>query len=363
MGRARRRPPGRQPPLVGQRGQPGFPAAAHLADHVAGRDPGLLHEHLVERGVAVHLPQRPDLHARLVHRQHEVRDTAVLRRAEVRPGQQQAEVRMMGRGVPHLLPGHHPAAVGAVGVLARVVSPARSEPAPGSLNSWHQVISPVTVGRMNFPQRLRAVLQDRRRRPAARPPRPARTPHRPGDLLGHQRGQPGGSHGRTIRAARTGRPTRSPPAAPAIAAGSAPDPSSPRATAAARRARRPRPAAGHRPSKRGGRRWAEAAMPSRKSAVCRSRFCSAFAVGRRPDPVRQRPAHRLPDRPHRERAPTAISAAISYAAARRPSGSASRSASPIPAASSPPTRRPVHSRSSARCSPTIPGSVTVSAKP
>jgi len=28
---------------------------------------------------------------------------------------------------------------------ARVVSPARSEPAPGSLNSWHQVISPVTV--------------------------------------------------------------------------------------------------------------------------------------------------------------------------------------------------------------------------
>ena len=28
---------------------------------------------------------------------------------------------------------------------ARVVRPARSEPAPGSLNSWHQVISPRSV--------------------------------------------------------------------------------------------------------------------------------------------------------------------------------------------------------------------------
>ena len=32
--------------------------------------------------------------------------------------------------------------------VARVVSPARSEPAPGSLNSWHQVISPRSVGRI-----------------------------------------------------------------------------------------------------------------------------------------------------------------------------------------------------------------------
>jgi hypothetical protein len=39
----------------------------------------------------------------------------------------------------------HPSATGS----ARVVSPARSEPAPGSLNSWHQVISPVTVRLMN----------------------------------------------------------------------------------------------------------------------------------------------------------------------------------------------------------------------
>ena len=32
---------------------------------------------------------------------------------------------------------------------ARVVSPARSEPAPGSLNSWHQVISPRSVAGRN----------------------------------------------------------------------------------------------------------------------------------------------------------------------------------------------------------------------
>ncbi len=32
---------------------------------------------------------------------------------------------------------------------AVVLSPARSEPAVGSLNSWHQEISPVTVGRRN----------------------------------------------------------------------------------------------------------------------------------------------------------------------------------------------------------------------
>ena len=30
---------------------------------------------------------------------------------------------------------------------ARVASPARSDPAPGSLNSWHQISSPVHSGR------------------------------------------------------------------------------------------------------------------------------------------------------------------------------------------------------------------------
>ena len=31
---------------------------------------------------------------------------------------------------------------------ARVCSPARSEPAPGSLKSWHHACWPVTMGRM-----------------------------------------------------------------------------------------------------------------------------------------------------------------------------------------------------------------------
>ena len=30
---------------------------------------------------------------------------------------------------------------------ARVVRPARSEPAPGSLNSWHHALTPVTMSR------------------------------------------------------------------------------------------------------------------------------------------------------------------------------------------------------------------------
>ncbi len=32
-------------------------------------------------------------------------------------------------------------------LTARVVSPARSEPAPGSLKSWHQALAPVTMSR------------------------------------------------------------------------------------------------------------------------------------------------------------------------------------------------------------------------
>ena len=31
---------------------------------------------------------------------------------------------------------------------ARVVSPARSDPAPGSENSWHQISSPRSIGSM-----------------------------------------------------------------------------------------------------------------------------------------------------------------------------------------------------------------------
>ena len=51
---------------------------------------------------------------------------------------------------------------------AFVRSDARSEPAPGSLNSWHQNISPLSVGRHEPLDLLgRAVLEDRRRRPPA----------------------------------------------------------------------------------------------------------------------------------------------------------------------------------------------------
>ena len=47
---------------------------------------------------------------------------------------------------PHLLPGELPTAIGRT---ALVRSDARSEPAPGSLNSWHQKSSPLRVAGTN----------------------------------------------------------------------------------------------------------------------------------------------------------------------------------------------------------------------
>jgi hypothetical protein len=64
------------------------PAAPLLADHMSGRDLGLIQEYLVERGVPVHLPQRAHLDTRLAHRQHEAGDAAVLGHAGIGAGQQ-----------------------------------------------------------------------------------------------------------------------------------------------------------------------------------------------------------------------------------------------------------------------------------
>ena len=60
------------------------------------------------------------------------------------PGQQDAEPGDVGVGGPHLLALDHPL----VPVAARPgwSATARSEPAPGSLNSWHQISSPASSG-------------------------------------------------------------------------------------------------------------------------------------------------------------------------------------------------------------------------
>ena len=57
-----------------QRGLGDRPAVARAADEVGVVDDGVVEEHLVEDGVAGHLPQRPDGDAGLVELEREPRD-------------------------------------------------------------------------------------------------------------------------------------------------------------------------------------------------------------------------------------------------------------------------------------------------
>jgi hypothetical protein len=114
-GRSRRGSRGREPALVRQDRQRDRPAAADVADNVACRHQGLVQEHLVERGVPVHLPQRADLDPGLAHRQHEAADAAVLGHIGVGASQQQPEIRGRRAGRPDLLPGHYPLSAVALG--------------------------------------------------------------------------------------------------------------------------------------------------------------------------------------------------------------------------------------------------------
>jgi len=58
--------PGSRPAGTGRR-ERASPALVHLADHVPGGHLSLVEEDLVERCVAVHLAERPDVHAGLLH--------------------------------------------------------------------------------------------------------------------------------------------------------------------------------------------------------------------------------------------------------------------------------------------------------
>ena len=268
-----------QAAFMGQDGDRDRPAVAGLADHVAGRHPRAVQEHLVERRVPVHLAQRPDLHAGLAHRQREAADAGVLGHAGIGAGQQQAEVRGRGAGGPHLLPGDQPAAVavrpgpggqaGQVGPGARLAE----ELAPGEL-AGH--------GRPDQqPHELRGgIIEDRGDGEGH-----ADALGRPGDT---RLGQPGG-HGRGGRRgqaaaaplARRGR------ARPARVGQQLAPPGQAQPGVPVRRDPAPQlgldlvgPLAGtaQRPSKRGGLRSAEARTPSAKSAVRRSRSCSASSA-------------------------------------------------------------------------------------
>ena len=93
-------------PLVAHHGHGQGPALARLADHVGGRDPGAVEEHLAELlGDPVDHPQRSLLDAGLVHGHGEGGDAAVLGHLVVRPGQHQAPVGLVRVAGPHLVPG------------------------------------------------------------------------------------------------------------------------------------------------------------------------------------------------------------------------------------------------------------------
>ena len=95
-------------PLVHEGGVGDGPAVVEPADERAVGDDGLLHEDLVEHGVAGHLHQRPDLDALLVHVDGEVGDALVLRHVGVGAGDEHAEVGHLAAGGPHLLAGDDP---------------------------------------------------------------------------------------------------------------------------------------------------------------------------------------------------------------------------------------------------------------
>ena len=95
------------------------PSLAGRADDVGVGHPRVGEEHLVERGVPVHLAHRAHLDAGLAHVDREVREAAVLRGVPVGAGDEQAVVGVVGAGVPQLLPVDDPLVAVAVGPWSR----------------------------------------------------------------------------------------------------------------------------------------------------------------------------------------------------------------------------------------------------
>ena len=135
-------------PLVHQGGDRDVPAVALGPDAHRVGDAHVVEEHLVELGVAGDLHERPHLDARRVHVDDEVREPAVLRarRGSVRasniPHRDRCAsvVHTFWPLTTHSSPSR----------TARVESPATSEPAPGSENSWHQISSFVAMPRSSW---------------------------------------------------------------------------------------------------------------------------------------------------------------------------------------------------------------------
>src|SRR5581483_11060848 len=98
---------GREPigatPLMSERGHRDLPSFVDLADQVLDRHFGIGEEDLVERRVAVHLPQLLNIDPGLFDLDHEERETFVLRRVPIGPRQQKPVIGVMGAGGPYFL--------------------------------------------------------------------------------------------------------------------------------------------------------------------------------------------------------------------------------------------------------------------
>ena len=127
---------------------------------------------LVELRLTRRLHERPHLDTGRVHVDDEHRHALVLHGLRVGAREDDAEARDVRERRPHLLPVQHPlVAVAAPHAIERL---ATSEPAPGSLNIWHQISSPVNSGPQVALLLLVAAVGDDRRRAHAVADRVAR---------------------------------------------------------------------------------------------------------------------------------------------------------------------------------------------
>ena len=122
--------------------QPG----ADLAEHLVLGDLDVVEEDLGEAGLAVDLGDRAHGDAGRVHGDEEVGQAAVALGLGVGAEDAEAPVGEGAAAGPRLLAVEHPAVAGAVSRAARERMPARSLPASGSDQPWHQISSPAAIG-------------------------------------------------------------------------------------------------------------------------------------------------------------------------------------------------------------------------
>ena len=129
-----------------QRGLGDAPARAGLAEHAPRPHAGPVRNTSDRMSCRRHLLERPGLDAGLVHVDEEVREPwclgrpgSVLASSMPKSAVSAPEFQTFCPSITHSSPSG----------TARVPTLARSEPEPGSLNSWHQAASPSAIGRTN----------------------------------------------------------------------------------------------------------------------------------------------------------------------------------------------------------------------